>query len=227
MDRRKIDYIIELSLFGNPENLRISKLMLALNFVKRDLENVSVDIYIYASIHLKQYNWTVASLVYKTRRLYFRSPWRRHAGRGGSRASLSVRTEQVLPLHLEFCRGYTLTYISLSLTSPLGRHEPSLCRLHPRPVDVRLGKVSSVISQCWVLTVTLRAAKSDEVHFVEDTPVLARQGKQSLLNCLMGCTRELRVSQEVGRSLNWELSLVSTARQGRTEGTGADLCQQV
>lgn len=74
MDRRKIDYIIELSLFGNPENLRISKLMLALNFVKRDLENVSVDIYIYASIHLKQYNWTVASLVYKTRRLYFRSP---------------------------------------------------------------------------------------------------------------------------------------------------------
>ena len=148
MDRRKIDYIIELSLFGNPENLRISKLMLALNFVKRDLENVSVDIYIYASIHLKQYNWTVASLVYKTRRLYFRSPWRRHAGRGGSRASLSVRTEQVLPLHLEFCRGYTLTYISLSLTSPLGRHEPSLCRLHPRPVDVRLGKVSLVISQC-------------------------------------------------------------------------------
>ena len=111
MHHRKIDYIIELSLFGNPENLRISKLMLALNFVKRDLENVSVDIYIYASIHLKQYNWTVASLVYKTRRLYFRSPWRRHAGRGGSRASLSVRTEQVLPLHLEFCRGYTLTYI--------------------------------------------------------------------------------------------------------------------
>ena len=74
MDRRKIDYIIELSLFGNPENLRISKLMLALNFVKRDIVNVSVDIYIYASIHLKQYNWTVASLVYKTRRLYFRSP---------------------------------------------------------------------------------------------------------------------------------------------------------
>jgi len=34
----------------------------------------------------------------------------------------------------------------------------------------------------------------DEVHFRDDSPAgLPRNGKQSTLNCLMGCTRELRV----------------------------------
>merc|ERR1711994_679497 len=32
----------------------------------------------------------------------------------------------------------------------------------------------------------------DEVHFTEESSGLPRQGKQSVLNCLMGCTRELR-----------------------------------
>ena len=33
----------------------------------------------------------------------------------------------------------------------------------------------------------------DEVHFHDESSGLPRQGKQSTLNCLMGCTRELRV----------------------------------
>merc|ERR1739842_241363 len=32
----------------------------------------------------------------------------------------------------------------------------------------------------------------DEVHFTEERAALPRQGKQTMLNCLMGCTRELR-----------------------------------
>merc|ERR1711997_104600 len=32
----------------------------------------------------------------------------------------------------------------------------------------------------------------DEVHFQDESSGLPRQGKQSVLNCLMGCTRELR-----------------------------------
>merc|ERR1712110_196576 len=37
------------------------------------------------------------------------------------------------------------------------------------------------------------AQSSDEVHFVEEGAVVGRrQAKQSVLGCLMGCTRELR-----------------------------------
>jgi len=39
----------------------------------------------------------------------------------------------------------------------------------------------------------LRAGQSpDEVHFLEEGSVVGRTGKQTMLNCLMGCTRELR-----------------------------------
>ena len=36
---------------------------------------------------------------------------------------------------------------------------------------------------------------NDEVHFIKDSGVQrrARQGRQSVLGCMMGCTRELRV----------------------------------
>merc|ERR1711976_845363 len=36
---------------------------------------------------------------------------------------------------------------------------------------------------------------NDEVHFINDTGVQrqGRQGRQSVLGCMMGCTRELRV----------------------------------
>ena len=40
-----------------------------------------------------------------------------------------------------------------------------------------------------------RRSADEEVHFIKDNEVQrqARQGRQSVLGCMMGCTRELRV----------------------------------
>merc|ERR1712119_66747 len=69
---------------------------------------------------------------------------------------------------------------------------------HSVPVLI-LTQVGNMKLFCFIFFLVLGTAAAarapvsdDEVHFHDESSGLPRQGKQSMLNCLMGCTRELR-----------------------------------
>merc|ERR1712038_1982064 len=70
-------------------------------------------------------------------------------------------------------------------------------------VPTSLGSLKSQVGNmklfCFIFFLVLGTAAAarapvspDEVHFHDESSGIPRQGKQSVLNCLMGCTRELR-----------------------------------
>ena len=128
------------------------------------------------------------------------------------------RVEHSAAPHCELPAGFTTYLIILDLTyntqrggllgwqvtTSLGsqfslKYETLLYYLLPHPGHSKgrqVGKVGDVVGDV-SSDPDLRAPVSpDEVHFKDDSPTgLPRNGKQgqSVLNCLMGCTRELRV----------------------------------
>ena len=58
---------------------------------------------------------------------------------------------------------------------------------------------------------------NDEVHFIKDNGVQrqGRQGRQSVLGCMMGCTRELRVRKCQKIILKFKIFIISLLEESR------------
>merc|ERR1712110_1409319 len=89
--------------------------------------------------------------------------------------------------------------------SPVNHQSPVLV-LSPRDM-----KLFCVIFFLFLGTATAARApvSPDEVHFTDESSGLPRQGKQNMLNCLMGCTRELRVRRQNNRTSSSGFSNIS------------------
>ena len=114
-----------------------------------------------------------------------------------SGALLIVSPEQVLPLLFSYNTQGWAEVTTVLVLSPVfsGKYETPLYHLVPHPGNCSGCQVWRVGLKLWCSTDDHRRApvSPDEVHFQDDRPGSPRQAKQSVLGCIMGCTRELRV----------------------------------
>jgi len=83
-----------------------------------------------------------------------------------------------------------------SLNNTQSRGELTTASHTPVLLHSQVGNMKLFCIIFFIVLGTAAAARApvspDEVHFHDESSGLPRQGKQSTLNCLMGCTRELR-----------------------------------
>merc|ERR1711874_555656 len=93
-----------------------------------------------------------------------------------------------------------------SLNNTQSRGELTTASHTPVLLHSQVGNMKLFCIIFFIVLGTAAAARApvspDEVHFHDESSGLLRQGKQSTLNCLMGCTRELRVGMKATSNLD-------------------------